>query len=559
MSVKLGEVGTYDWDTSFAIRYKDANAAITNNWDNVNEDAKIVNNVDEGYSIQNGILGPWQLCEGGDGRNVWMNLTFKSGKFCSPGQDPAQGTDLTNACFQCEINLAFIPDPTKKSNNKLLADPSGDATNVRNVSGINVGDITKSIMKEVFGGWLSKNLNAFNWVFHTLDISEHIDSNSSWKFITPTALSYAVTDSGSIDTSVFGVLTMTNNNKAPANHQVSPNAIPANCNSGFNISGTIFTQEMLLTGAALQFERPEWVTKSTNKDADLHKWISQNFAIANDGMSVQNSKQMKFGTFKDDDGKDRDLYVDASDFKLSVNYGLIEVDFTDLNYEYSPGINVHINYKQHFEVDLVNATDPNNKAIKVFSLKNHDRDCNVSITKSKAVTITEIVTGVCLSIAGAVLGGMAGEAIGGLIKGAGQAAATGAVEGAEGAINATLELTEAGIEAGAKNGITLGTEAAAAAGAEAAGQAGGKMAGFLARIAPKLVGAMVGAGIGTVIASIPEYVVLSAKGSFDQLPTFDIFAEKAMMAHTWPNQAGYTLKNLGLHTSLQIGGDLIWK
>jgi hypothetical protein len=46
------EVDTYDWDTSFAIRYPDANAAVTNGWASVQDDAKNVSATSDGYTRQ---------------------------------------------------------------------------------------------------------------------------------------------------------------------------------------------------------------------------------------------------------------------------------------------------------------------------------------------------------------------------------------------------------------------------------------------------------------------------------------------------------------------------
>lgn len=547
----LQEVGMYDWDTSFAIRYADANAAIVNAWSKIDDDAKNVTVTDEGYTIA-AALGPWQLKEGGDGRNVWMTIPVISGKLTG-GQ---AAVDLADAVFEVEINLDYVPDPAKQQTKQLIAAANGDATNVRDVTGVTIGDIQKAIVKQVFDAWLSTNLGAFNHVFHYLDLSDEVDEDADWKFIKPTSVSYAVTDKGTLDTSVFGVLTMTAGRPTPANHQVSPDAIPAGCNSGFNIAGPIFTTKMLLTGAALQFEQPASVTSQTvgsdARQAAFDSWVAANFIVANDGMSVTNKTEMVFGNFVDDGGNTRTLKVDASDFKLSINYGLLEVDFTKLNYEFSPGINVSINYKQHFEVYLADGK-ADGKGKKVFALKNVDRDCSVEITKSKSVQITEIITGVALSIAGAVFGGLAGEAVGSFIKGAAAAGEAGAQAVADGVVMSMTDSAEASADA-----ATLTAQAGAQAGAEAAGAVGGKMSGFLARIAPKLIGAMVGAGIGGVIAAIPDYVVLAASDDFNKLPAFDEFAAQAVQAHAWPGSTGFELKSARLATALQLGGDLSW-
>src|SRR5207244_3563203 len=102
----------------------------------------------------------------------------------------------------------------------------------------------------------------------------------------PTATTYAVTDQGSLDTSVFGVLTMALNRPAGTNHQVSPFAIPTGpaangADSGFLISGPMFLQQMLLGGAQTIFNNAP----------------ASSFEITNDNLTVQNTADMIFGKF----------------------------------------------------------------------------------------------------------------------------------------------------------------------------------------------------------------------------------------------------------------------
>ena len=52
------EVDTYDWDTAFAIRYADANSAISNGWAQVAAGAKSVSVSNSGYTLT-ATLGPW--------------------------------------------------------------------------------------------------------------------------------------------------------------------------------------------------------------------------------------------------------------------------------------------------------------------------------------------------------------------------------------------------------------------------------------------------------------------------------------------------------------------
>ena len=543
-------VDTAGWDTAFAVHYDAANASIVKQWDNINSHAK---DVDE-YSVPCTIkasLGPWQLCVGGDGHLVWMDIPVQSGTLEGLGDDPI---DLTNGVVQVEIDLLYVPDPAVKSK-KALQTTNSNTTTCRSFTSQNPNlgpeSVANSIVVGMFKTWIQKNVQAFNYVFHYLNVGNDLYNDPTWNFIKPTTVSYAVTDKQTLESSIFGILTMLDNHEKPDGnpHQVSPYAIPSGCNSGFNISGPIYVQDMLMSGAAIQFEQPESVKNAEDFQKAFDAWVDETFIIGDDGMTIWNKAKVKFGTFKDDKGTPRDMYVDARSFRLSITYTQIKLEFNDLKYEYSAGIMVNITYSQYFNVKLVDAEDDDGNPVKVFGLDSGARECKVVVTKSKAVTIIGIVTEIVTSIAGSILGGIAGEAAAG-IKGV-----------AEGAVNSVVETsTEATAffvpDAISNATIELDADMAVMASAEAMGSVTGEMNGMFARLGPKILGSIIGGGVGAAIGAIPEYIELAAKSHFDKLPTFNVFADNCIAAHQWPNQSGYELKEVGLHSSFQIGGNI---
>ncbi len=93
-----------------------------------------------------------------------------------------------------------------------------------------------AMLESILSAWFNDNLDVFNHVFATLNISAELDTNDKWQWLTPTGTSYAVVDGGTISQSVFGVLTMTGGRPALSNHEISPNAIPADgSDTGFLI------------------------------------------------------------------------------------------------------------------------------------------------------------------------------------------------------------------------------------------------------------------------------------------------------------------------------------
>lgn len=543
-------VDTAGWDTAFAVHYDAANASIVKEWDNIDPKAKNMDETSDPANIT-ATLGPWQLSLGGDGHLVWMNIPVQSGILTGLG-DPI---DLTGGVAQVEIDLLYVPDPATEDQQNLVT-TANDTTTCREFTSDNtaITPLYNSVIVGIFTTWIQENIRAFNYVFHYLNISNDLYNDDTWNFIKPTSVSYAVTDMQTMESSVFGILTMLDDHVKPDGepHQVSPYAIPSGCNSGFNISGPIYVQDMLMTGAAIQFEQPSEVINADDYEAAFNKWVDETFTIADDGMSIRNKERVKFGTFNDDDGTPRDMYVDPQCYHMSITYTEIVLEFIDLQYEYSPGIWVHINYNQRFKVKLVDSEDEQGKPTKVFGLDSGTRECNIVVTKDTSVVIAEIVSTICLSVAGGILGGMAGGMAAG-VEEAGTAAAETIVETSA---EATAYFVPETIEGAS---IELSAEMAATASAEAMGSMSGDIYGMFARMGPKLLGGMIGAGVGATIALTPSYIELAAMSDFDELPTFNVFADNCIAAHQWPNQEGYELKEVGLHSSFQIGGDVVYE
>lgn len=100
---------TNDWDTVFAIRFNDANTAITHNWANVDSKAKNVSQAasdDPSYDL-NGVLGPWQLTVGGDGKNIRMKCPFVSGNYAAGSAT----YDVKDYAVVIEVGMEWVPNP----------------------------------------------------------------------------------------------------------------------------------------------------------------------------------------------------------------------------------------------------------------------------------------------------------------------------------------------------------------------------------------------------------------------------------------------------------------
>lgn len=110
-------VDTYNWDTAFALNFDNANAAIVKKWPSISDKAKDVSQAADDMPSWKvtGVLKPWQLAAGGDGKNVRMRCTFDSGEFDygSGKLDLATGDGQPVAAI-IEVGMQWVPEPDQK-------------------------------------------------------------------------------------------------------------------------------------------------------------------------------------------------------------------------------------------------------------------------------------------------------------------------------------------------------------------------------------------------------------------------------------------------------------
>ena len=80
-----------------------------------------------------------------------------------------------------------------------------------------------------------------------------------------------------------------------------------------------------------------------------------------------------------------------------------------------------------------------------------------------------------------------------------------------------------------------------------------KFKGFFARNWRKMLGMAIGGAIGAVYTQIPTILRTYSEGDLAQMPTLDEFVDYSVSPVVWPGQSGYTLENLALNESLQMG------
>lgn len=677
---------TYDWDTVFAINFNNANAAVNAAWPSISSGAKnmsVAASDDPSFNIS-ATLGPWQLTEGGDGKNVRLLVPIASGTF-NTGSTAIQ-FDGVNCQVVIEIGMQWVPDPdqfsfvisdatvdaivtalndnqvssdlqaaftahqkplssgasalvqtageewlitdgsdyfyifhsTDKFNNEFLNvyqfekawandlkvlsraasedEPAVIIATIKN-NPTKKGSIAADVFPSLLSNWFNTNIGEFDHVFSSLDLSPIVASDDEFAWMKPTATSYAVTDAGTMESSVFGVLTTALNDPPSASHQVSPNAIPAGADGGFLISGPMFLQQMMLPGAQLIFNNAP----------------ASSFTIDADGLEVRNTADMVWGKFmldnkkqgsvsaspyggqldqatiSDDlvtalqdigvivdsswsvqvqsqgsqwllsqgqdeyilnlDGSNIDVYeatvvtIAKGQFTMTLFPTYVEILFTDLAYAYDSDFDVHVNYTEQVQLTL-----QQQGAKQIFWFDQVMKNLVVSVTKTQSAITREIVEGAVtaalslIAIAGPIIEGLsAGAEIGEVTE-----------EGGEAVVDAETfaEVEEANPEAAQEDSEATSDNAATTSGGKlsnikaAFGTPKWKLVASLAALA----GAVTGAD-----NAIDAIIENAAKNQWQNVPGFDDFANAAILPYTWPNVKGWTLDSATINGSLQIG------
>lgn len=208
-----------------------------------------------------GDFDAWQVVTGGDGRNLKINVPIRSGTFI--GRDPATDApinfDLAKVSVDVYVKLNYFPLPDPKIANdgtyelyvntqsKDKSDPIAAVVSLDDPSN-KIDDTNQALLRLLFEKWLNmpENLKKFDTLFASVLINNMGKQSEEYKWLRATTISYAYTDKGTDDSSILGILCMTNNRSATG----LPNQLPAvvlqkDDNAVFLISREVFLEYQL--------------------------------------------------------------------------------------------------------------------------------------------------------------------------------------------------------------------------------------------------------------------------------------------------------------------------
>lgn len=250
----LAPASTYGWDTMFAIRATDVNKQLAK------PDVCPVQfaQTQDGIGLT-GNFAAWQICQGGGGTNLHMQIPITTGALSYQGQTAA----LDGAVATIEIKLNYLPAPPatgttgKLQKLTVATTPQGQSDVVVSVLNLTLPHSTGSMVKYLAMGalteWFNAHLAEFAYVFNLVDLNAVVDKDA-YQWLSPSSVGYAYVDGATLDDSVFGALCMVQGNSA-ANlvPQISQVAIPTASRAGFTISPSAFLLNMVAPALQLAF------------------------------------------------------------------------------------------------------------------------------------------------------------------------------------------------------------------------------------------------------------------------------------------------------------------
>jgi hypothetical protein len=506
-------VDTNGWHTVAAITYADVNKAIATTGVGPKT---FTQTAPDGSAAVTGSFGPWRLATGGSGPLLMMSLPVTGGEVTV--ESVKHPISACTALVQ--ITATYIP----QSGTSLmhLVNDSSQPVSVESCLPKQSNFVVEASLRGLLETWLNANLDQFNAVFASVDLdADYVHEGLKW--LTPSFKGYAVaepTQNATLTNSVFGVLCLIDGTNEPPGlvWQISPFVIPAGANAGFVISEEKFLEHMMLAAVPAMFQGIK------DDPADQH------FVIDNGGTRIRNKGTVQLLPVKLKKGKTVEPTVSDGNFTIQLDQAELELGITDMQFEYSPGITVHLNYTGRTTISL----DTEHEILQMSAVI---QSGSGSVEISKGLEIAEIVLGVA-SIVLAVVGGLGG-AVGRSASAAVETATTGTLGAAEAVGEDAAQAANATVSA--CRGLINGTPA--------------EVSEIAARCFAVAKVAAIGAFATTLMPAIAQIINAVAEGDYQSMPKItDLTSSAVGKTVIWPEQVGtFNLQSAGLNGAFQFG------
>jgi hypothetical protein len=246
-----GEISTFGWDTAFAVRIANVNAAIAARKMSPTG-FSYTSSTDPKVTCQ-GSFGDWQLVRGGDGGavNVMLPVTEVTG--VAPNGDSYSNYTWPKGSLTFTIRLAFFETSTGSTTQQLQVQPVGAGPSTPVVEYYSADEsIPPSPPWAIYSiqaaltAWCTANLADFAYIFSVADINDEADKGA-WSFLKPSYVTYSYVDGYNDEDAFLGVLAMTNG-RSPNNLQqvIDKRIVPPGVEGAFCISRALMLADLVV-------------------------------------------------------------------------------------------------------------------------------------------------------------------------------------------------------------------------------------------------------------------------------------------------------------------------
>ncbi|MBU3146261.1 TULIP family P47-like protein [Clostridium sp. CF012] len=384
-NILLGDsVTTNGWDSVYAIRANYLNLAIQEKHTSPPNFSQDLDDSGDIFKVD-GNFGDWQIIEGGDGSNVNMKIPIKDGIYTS---STGKQISLNDVSAVVQVKLAYFPEVLSEQFEDGSYDLKINTTQTNQQNPVvsllymnfppdsKISTINKAIIQSMLQLWLNDNLKAFDNVFSTVYL-KNLSSGEDFKWLKTTYMSYAYTDNGTLNSSVFGVLCMTNNRSADAlSHQITSVAFEKDDSSVFIINTQLFLKYQFLPGVQQDF----------SKDKD--KFVLNENMITAKNLSMEG---IKYGCIT--------YHPKIDNFMVSFEPTQIRTT-THISVNISPGIDAYIDMDSFQTLELT----VNDKGEQCLTYANLGEPIVIHrVVTDPAIIITEIILSGIVAICGILI------------------------------------------------------------------------------------------------------------------------------------------------------------
>lgn len=383
---------TFNWDTVFSTKVPDVNKAIV---DLHSSPTSFSGHYSDEITTFDGTakFGNWQICQGGDGKLLHMNIPCTESSIQLEGQQPIPMGEVK---FVIEIRLHYLPHTDSKATPnthtmKLVAkttsdDPSDPVVSIVDASfPTDSGIIAESCLQTVFSQWINNNLDQFTHIFAVVDISNTISADEQWAFVHPSYTSYAFLSRDKLEDCLFAVLTMSGGRTGENNaEQVSWTSITESNRAAYLVS-----QERVL----MDLIRPAIAKCYNGLTEEMMELTSDKQSLQlKEGQKVQ-LQSVEY---------DGDTYDPIMDYlTITANPQELEISSRTMT-DISPGITSECQATHYYAIKLMNQSDGK----QTLGFKESQEAQIKHIThKSTGVLIGQILAGIITAV-GVVIAGV---------------------------------------------------------------------------------------------------------------------------------------------------------